>query len=338
MQQHAADSHHPYASHSPHQRQARPLQLTQASLAEEHSSRPSGLQTGGPQRKEFHEETDGALRQQNYNPVQPIPEQQLVDDATAAAAASGGVRAHHPSVNHQVENNRLSSEGIGAQRQFPGHFQHSNQVLIPQIGHNPATHPEQQNHSQQLQHGNRHPLSMTFQHQQRDVQSQNAQQDNRFNAGAQYDAHSQGRQQAARHNADLPQLNMHTIGGPSGAAVYPNHASAPRDASVAQALPRISYLQHRPSQRWRPTPDEKRLLQEEMNRNAYPDIATKERLAARMGVARPQISKWFQHRREALSKSGSFVGVTQRARRTPEELHALNGKHYLAHPSFRQES
>jgi Homeodomain len=76
--------------------------------------------------------------------------------------------------------------------------------------------------------------------------------------------------------------------------------------------------------RWRPSEDEKRILYVELQKNAYPDVATKDGLARRMGVARPQISKWFQHRREVLSKATGFVGYVQRARRTAEQRALLD--------------
>lgn len=84
-----------------------------------------------------------------------------------------------------------------------------------------------------------------------------------------------------------------------------------------------------PAPRWRPTPQQKQILQCELEKNPYPDISTKAELAEQMGVNRPQISKWFQHRREALAKSGNFVGVSQRARRTNEQLSILNGESFF---------
>jgi hypothetical protein len=76
--------------------------------------------------------------------------------------------------------------------------------------------------------------------------------------------------------------------------------------------------------RWRPSEAEKRVLYAELQKNAYPDVGTKDGLAHRMGVGRPQISKWFQHRREVLSKATGFVGYVQRARRTSEQRALLD--------------
>lgn len=61
------------------------------------------------------------------------------------------------------------------------------------------------------------------------------------------------------------------------------------------------------------------------SQNPYPDVTTKNLLAEQLGVNRPRVSKWFQHRRESATRAGCFQGVEQRARRTPTELLVLNG-------------
>lgn len=77
--------------------------------------------------------------------------------------------------------------------------------------------------------------------------------------------------------------------------------------------------------RWKPTESQRRLLSATFAQNPYPDVTTKNLLAEQLGVNRPRVSKWFQHRRESATRAGCFQGVEQRARRTPTELLVLNG-------------
>jgi len=77
--------------------------------------------------------------------------------------------------------------------------------------------------------------------------------------------------------------------------------------------------------RWKPTEGQRRLLSATFSQNPYPDVTTKNLLAEQLGVNRPRVSKWFQHRRESATRAGCFQGVEQRARRTPNELLVLNG-------------
>lgn len=79
--------------------------------------------------------------------------------------------------------------------------------------------------------------------------------------------------------------------------------------------------------RWKPTESQRRLLSATFAQNPYPDVTTKNLLAEQLGVNRPRVSKWFQHRRESATRAGCFQGVEQRARRTPTELLVLNGTH-----------
>lgn len=57
--------------------------------------------------------------------------------------------------------------------------------------------------------------------------------------------------------------------------------------------------------------------------DAYPELAKKTALAEQLGVTTTQISKWFQHRRESLTRLGQFKAQYNRTRRTPEELDVL---------------
>jgi len=75
--------------------------------------------------------------------------------------------------------------------------------------------------------------------------------------------------------------------------------------------------------RWKPTELQRSMLMEEFDKEPYPSVEYKGELASRIGVKRQQIAKWFQHRRESLSKAGKFEGQKQRDRRTPQELHVL---------------
>mmetsp|Transcript_11060 Transcript_11060/g.33927 ORF Transcript_11060/g.33927 Transcript_11060/m.33927 type:complete len:439 (-) Transcript_11060:40-1356(-) len=75
--------------------------------------------------------------------------------------------------------------------------------------------------------------------------------------------------------------------------------------------------------RWKPSEEQKKWLMNEFHNNPYPDVETKERLADELNVKRSQVSKWFQHKRESLSKLGRFHGQKQRERRTKEELAIL---------------
>eukprot|EP00186_Timspurckia_oligopyrenoides_P004701 CAMPEP_0182452526 /NCGR_PEP_ID=MMETSP1172-20130603/44293_1 /TAXON_ID=708627 /ORGANISM="Timspurckia oligopyrenoides, Strain CCMP3278" /LENGTH=572 /DNA_ID=CAMNT_0024650363 /DNA_START=217 /DNA_END=1935 /DNA_ORIENTATION=- len=75
--------------------------------------------------------------------------------------------------------------------------------------------------------------------------------------------------------------------------------------------------------RWKPTPAQRATLLKEFEENPYPEIETKLRLAQSLDLRHAQISKWFQHRREALVKKGRFSGQKRRDRRTPEELEIL---------------
>jgi len=75
--------------------------------------------------------------------------------------------------------------------------------------------------------------------------------------------------------------------------------------------------------RWKPSEEQKGWLMGQFQENAYPDTDTKARLAAQLRVKRAQVSKWFQHKRESLSKLGHFNPQKQRERRTKEQLAVL---------------
>lgn len=55
----------------------------------------------------------------------------------------------------------------------------------------------------------------------------------------------------------------------------------------------------------------------------YPELQKKIHLAEQLGVTTAQISKWFQHRREHLTRLGQFKAQYNRTRRTPEQLDVL---------------
>lgn len=84
--------------------------------------------------------------------------------------------------------------------------------------------------------------------------------------------------------------------------------------------PRLSTPTH---SKWRVTPAQKQALLDAFQEEPYPELAQKNALAARLGVTTTQISKWFQHRRESLTRIGQFKAQYNRTRRTPEELDVL---------------
>lgn len=57
--------------------------------------------------------------------------------------------------------------------------------------------------------------------------------------------------------------------------------------------------------------------------NPYPELKKKSQLALKLGVTTTQVSKWFQHRRETLTRLGQFKAQYNRTRRTPAELDVL---------------
>ena len=91
---------------------------------------------------------------------------------------------------------------------------------------------------------------------------------------------------------------------------------------------------HNHANRWKMTPENKLRLQQAFDEMPYPSRETKIQLANELGVRREQVAKWFQHRREALSKLGQFQGQAMRARRTEEERQILQGMHLFLSPHF----
>jgi len=87
---------------------------------------------------------------------------------------------------------------------------------------------------------------------------------------------------------------------------------APVERSPAPSVPR-----------WKPTAAQKAALNEHFAQQPYPSLEQKASIARELNVQRHQVAKWFQHRREALSKAGQFNGQKQRERRTPQELAVL---------------
>lgn len=75
--------------------------------------------------------------------------------------------------------------------------------------------------------------------------------------------------------------------------------------------------------KWRVTPAQKEILMKAFDEDAYPELQKKVQLAETLGVTTTQISKWFQHRRESLTRTGQFKAQYNRTRRTPEELDVL---------------
>ncbi len=54
--------------------------------------------------------------------------------------------------------------------------------------------------------------------------------------------------------------------------------------------------------RWRPTQEQKQVLESLWNENPYPDSKTKEQITKRLGtsVTYRQVTSWFKHRREVI--------------------------------------
>lgn len=97
-------------------------------------------------------------------------------------------------------------------------------------------------------------------------------------------------------------------------------------AILPHPQPLLSQDQHIPSpsqSKWRVTPSQKEALLSAFQNDAYPDLQRKVRLADQLGVTTAQISKWFQHRRESLTRLGQFKAQYNRTRRTPEQLDVL---------------
>ncbi len=77
------------------------------------------------------------------------------------------------------------------------------------------------------------------------------------------------------------------------------------------------------STKWRVTPSQKERLLEAFSEEAYPSPQQKAALASQLGVTGTQISKWFQHRRESLTRLGQFKAQYNRSRRTEYEIQVL---------------
>lgn len=88
---------------------------------------------------------------------------------------------------------------------------------------------------------------------------------------------------------------------------------------------RCTYKDRPQPTKWKPSEEQKKWLNNEFQGNPYPNMETKSRLAENLCVKRSQISKWFQHKRESMSKLGRFHGQKQRERRTAEEVAVLEG-------------
>lgn len=77
------------------------------------------------------------------------------------------------------------------------------------------------------------------------------------------------------------------------------------------------------TQKWRVTPAQKERLLKAFDEEPYPNPSRKAVLAAQLGVTGTQVSKWFQHRRESLTRLGQFKAQYNRSRRTDRELAIL---------------
>jgi len=78
-----------------------------------------------------------------------------------------------------------------------------------------------------------------------------------------------------------------------------------------------------PAHKWRVTPAQKERLLCAFSEEPYPNPTQKGALASQLGVTATQISKWFQHRRESLTRLGLFKAQYNRSRRTEHELRVL---------------
>ncbi len=77
------------------------------------------------------------------------------------------------------------------------------------------------------------------------------------------------------------------------------------------------------SAKWRVTPSQKERLLAAFSEEPYPSPKEKAALALQLGVTGTQISKWFQHRRESLTRLGQFKAQYNRSRRTEHEVKVL---------------
>ncbi|KAI0560415.1 Homeobox [Gracilaria domingensis] len=109
---------------------------------------------------------------------------------------------------------------------------------------------------------------------------------------------------------------LSTSPAPPVVTFAPVPAAAPVTLS-AQPLPQPTHS------KWRVTPAQKEVLLKAFDEEPYPELHKKNTLAHQLGVTTAQISKWFQHRREHLTRLGQFKAQYNRTRRTPEELDVL---------------
>jgi Homeodomain len=115
---------------------------------------------------------------------------------------------------------------------------------------------------------------------------------------------------------------MHVEGDEYGAVVAP---SLNRQGPFAGAGPGGQPHRAARAPKWRVTNSQKDVLLEAFCSKPYPSPDQKTELANRIGVTVAQVSKWFQHHREALGRAGKFKVHFIRARRTQEETAILQG-------------
>jgi hypothetical protein len=80
------------------------------------------------------------------------------------------------------------------------------------------------------------------------------------------------------------------------------------------------------SSKWRVLSSQKKVLLDAFAAQPYPSPSEKEALADTVGVTVTQLAKWFQHRREALGRTGKFQVLFNRARRSAAESTVLQSE------------
>eukprot|EP00177_Eucheuma_denticulatum_P004466 GFKZ01008114.1.p1 GENE.GFKZ01008114.1~~GFKZ01008114.1.p1 ORF type:complete len:540 (-),score=54.69 GFKZ01008114.1:1658-3277(-) len=127
-------------------------------------------------------------------------------------------------------------------------------------------------------------------------------------------------------HANPQHLTANTLFNPPPASPFQPRLASPLNKHINRPVPPFPVAPHpsTPTQsKWRVTPAQKEALLAAFRDDPYPELSRKNALAEQLGVTTTQISKWFQHRRESLTRLGQFKAQYNRTRRTPEELDVL---------------
>lgn len=130
------------------------------------------------------------------------------------------------------------------------------------------------------------------------------------------------------HNRPLPPPdNSPALTGtttlPSPNLDSPRQVPTPNLLVAGPVQPPVTPITPVSQPKWRVTPQQKEALLAAFEEDAYPELQKKNILSRQLGVTTTQISKWFQHRRESLTRLGQFKAQYNRTRRTPEQLDVL---------------